>query len=202
MVNPYTTQPQFDAIAVYYWISGLIFSRFAIRIVLSSKIYPFLSCPIRNSTCTPKIVTWACHHRKTSRCLATRHVLLSHGQQHRLGWKSFQSKAKAATRPCKLTTENFVTFLLDSVADIFLASFTCWVELGNDPAFLLQGNQVHQFIVCLFVSAFQRHIYNLDLLVRFIIFRICFNFTYGVCNVHSFGNTPEYSVLIVQPRLS
>ena len=59
-----------------------------------------------------------------------------------------------------------------------------------------------KFLSFVHASNFQWHIDNLDLLVRLIVFWICLHGTYGLCNIHSFDHTAEYSVLVIQPWLS
>lgn len=59
-----------------------------------------------------------------------------------------------------------------------------------------------KFLSSVHASNFQWHIDNLDLLVRLIVFWICLYGTYGLCNIHSFDHTAEYSVLVIQPWLS
>ena len=49
--------------------------------------------------------------------------------------------------------------------------------------------------------AFQRNVDNLDVVVRFIVLRICFHLTNLLHHVHSLNDAAEHSVLVVKPGL-
>ena len=51
------------------------------------------------------------------------------------------------------------------------------------------------------ILAFQRNVDNLDVVVRFIVLRICLHLTNLLHHVHSFNDAAEHSVLVVKPGL-
>lgn len=97
----------------------------------SSKNCRFYIVQSKNSTCTPKIATWACRHRNTSHYLATCHVLSPSGNnlwRKSRAWSRFQWKT-SCSHTVQVNNRYFITFILNSVADnIFLAFFICRVK--------------------------------------------------------------------------